>query len=156
MVCYGGFGFDCGISTGHVVVVREDDGQLLLGWRGGRAKKRFEHYHDITSLTQSPGVHDGPLGNRISHGGHIDGFDGHGDRGGGDVVLRNRSMVAVVRCIVGIVVNDYIQFYLLSYYQSMRMYGREVDNLFTFLLRLWNDESAICHLSSSLTPIFCK
>ena len=33
-------------------------------------------YHDITSLTRSPGVHDGPLGNRISHGGHIDGFDG--------------------------------------------------------------------------------
>ena len=27
----------------------------------------------------------GPLGNKISHGGHIDDFDGHGEGGGGGV-----------------------------------------------------------------------
>ena len=99
-----------------MVVVREDDGPAAarIGWRGGRAKKR----HDITSLTQSPGA----IG---SHGGHIDCFDGHGEGGGGGVVLRNRSMVVVVRCIVGIVVNDYIQFYLLS---SLRREMKQVLN----------------------------
>jgi hypothetical protein len=94
---------------------------------GGRAIKRFEHYH-ITSLTQSPGatgMSTGPLGNKISHGGHIDDFDGHGEGGGGGVVLRNRSMVVVVRCIVGIMVNDYIQFYLLS---SLRREMKQVLN----------------------------